>query len=83
MEVIDGGFPNYVLKCDSVDFEVVWHKVADCWSMVEQYPGELYDLRTHLGVSWDAWQDGVTDAIAEYERRLEIKEKQALIEVVK
>ena len=83
MEVLDGDFPSYIIKCDAVDFEVAWHKRGECWCMVENYQGELADLRAHLGVTWDGWHDGVSDAIAEYERKMEIKEKQALIEAVK
>lgn len=83
MQVVDGSFPQYLIRCEKVDFEVCWHKIGDCWCMVENYPGELQDLQHHLGVTWDGWHDGVSDAIADYERKQEIKEKQALIEVVK
>jgi hypothetical protein len=83
MKVIDGDFPTYAIKCDDVDFDVHWHNEADCWVMLEQYQGEFSDLRAHLGIGWDTWQDGVVEAISRYEREMEVKEKQAQIEAVK
>jgi hypothetical protein len=83
MEVLDGDYPTYLIKCDGVDFEVTWHKEADCWVMIQQYESEFSDLRAHLGVDWDTWQDGVAEAISRFERAMEIKEKQQMIEVVK
>ena len=86
MKVIEGKFPIYLLVCDCdagalsrLWFEVQWCNNKNMWILVDQSTKKLLET---IGVFFDSFQEGIAEAIANYEREIEIKEKRDLFEVI-
>lgn len=85
MKVLDGDFPEYLLACDCdhaaikrLIFSVRWDAVKSVW-VTTQAIDVVLDT---IGVFFDSFQEGIAEAIACYEREIEIKEKRDLFEVI-
>ena len=85
MKVLDGDFPDYLLACDCdhpaikrLIFSVKWDNVKSVWVTTKAIDVVL----DTIGVFFDSFQEGIVEAIANYEREIEIKEKRDLFEVI-
>lgn len=85
MKVLDGDFPEYLLACDCdhaaikrLIFSVRWDDVKNVWITTDAIDVVL----GKIGVFFDSFQEGIAEAIAKYEREIEIKEKRDLFEVI-
>lgn len=86
MKVIEGNFPDYVLSV-TVDHDVIksllvavtWQDDKSIWVPVWDALEAVLEV---IGVSFQDFQDGASEAIAMYERGQEVLEKRSLFEVI-
>jgi hypothetical protein len=86
MKVIDGNFPEYVISCN-VDHDIIktlliavsWQDDKSVWVLVWD---ELNAVLDTIGVTFESFQEGCSEAIAMYERGREVIEKRNLMEIV-
>jgi hypothetical protein len=82
MKVIDGAYPWYCIQCDGYLIEVVWSDDYDVWCLLEDEFGDWQPLINVIGASFQDLQDGISEAVADYEHNQQVLENRKLIEVV-
>jgi len=83
MKVIDGTFPWYLLQCDGHTFEVVFNIDFCLWRLLEDgKQGNWGTISNLIGASFQHLQDGISEAVADYEHNQQVLENRKLFEVI-
>lgn len=84
ISVVGGQFPVYAFECDGIDWEVEFASNLNQWVLLgSSYCDTMTEVAEAVGVFYADLQNGMNEAVANFERNAEINAKRLAIEVVK